>query len=522
MSCLWLDLCLVLGGSKYVDTDSVFCILLCNCQENVPRLHSSICPSSNFKGRRRRNCFLYVVPEFVFNMQPTAMFGIHLCRARTFKLGLLWLTLSTCAIAVAVNTTVLPQSPAPAEFSVRLVGGYSASSGRVQIFSGEAWGKLCLPRFTWTLKEAIVTCRQLGYPTALSSWEVLEDYSMEGVGTRDISCIGNETRLTECDYEPSKNHWCGHGSPRMYDVLVVCKPNEGDSEPPYLLELIFGKDDTEGSIQLRPFQSDWMVCSDSFDTRDATVVCRELGYEYALETFTSNQFYTDLDSYSYGLRFLDCVGNEKYLLECPHRIRPAEFCDADVSGVKCSLEPSSLPGEKIRLAGSANPDEGHLQTFYNGQWWNICNDGLWSEREANVTCRSMGFAAGWPLYTLRYTQEYKDTSSRDALITGFRCHGTESNLTQCLFDISLTTKCGFYDIAAVHCSSTSLVNPSVPYGVKLRLVNGESHTSGRVEVYQDAKWWSVCGLSGWDRNAAMVVCHQLGFIDAIFTGGWGT
>ena len=54
---------------------------------------------------------------------------------------------------------------------------------------------------------------------------------MEGVGTRDISCIGNETRLTECDYEPSKNHWCGHGSPRMYDVLVVCKPNEGENRP---------------------------------------------------------------------------------------------------------------------------------------------------------------------------------------------------------------------------------------------------------------------------------------------------
>ena len=53
-------------------------------------------------------------------------------------------------------------------------------------------------------------------------------------------------------------------------------------------------------------------------------------------------------------------------------------------------------------------------------------------------------------------------------------------------------------------------------------MNGESHTSGRVEVYQDAKWWSVCGLSGWDRNAAMVVCHQLGFNGAIFTGGWGT
>ncbi len=82
--------------------------------------------------------------------------------------------------------------------------------------------------------------------------------------------------------------------------------------------------------------------------------------------------------------------------------------------------------------------------------------------------------------------------------------------------------CGFYDIAAVHCSSTSLVNPTVPYGVKVRLVSGLALTSGRVEVYRDDQWWSVCGLSGWDRNASSVVCHQLGFNGVVVTGTYVT
>ena len=45
----------------------------------------------------------------------------------------------------------------------------------------------------------------------------------------------------------------------------------------------------------------------------------------------------------------------------------------------------------------------------------------------------------------------------------------------------------------------------------LRLTNGLAQYEGRVEIYWDSEWKSICN-DGWDELDAVVVCRQLGYL----------
>ena len=61
-------------------------------------------------------------------------------------------------------------------------------------------------------------------------------------------------------------------------------------------------------------------------------------------------------------------------------------------------------------------------------------------------------------------------------------------------------------------SYTTMYIAFVSLGV--RLADGLNNAQGRVEIYYDGEWGTVCDR-GWDVNDGTVVCQQLGYQQAL-------
>ena len=415
----------------------------------------------------------------------------------------------------SVSTTLEPSStptePSIALGSVRLVNGTGPHEGRVEIFYNDTWGTVCDNH--WSLKDGLVVCRQLGYPGVLSVYK--RAHFGEGTGPilfDNLICKGNESDLTQC---PNGEVNCDHSEDAGVTCRETVEPSSTPTEPstaPGSVRLVDGTGSHEGRVEIF-YNNTWgTVCDNHWSLNDGLVVCRQLGYPGVLSVYKRAHFGEGTGPILFDN--LICKGTEGNLTQCPNgEVNCDHSEDAGVTCARETVEPSSTPTEpsiapgSVRLVDGTGPHEGRVEIFYNDTWGTVC-DNHWSLNDGLVVCRQLGYPGVLSVYKRAHFGEGTGPILFDNLI----CKGTEGNLTQCP---NGEVNCDHSEDAGVTCAretvepSSTPTEPSIALG-SVRLVDGTGPHEGRVEIFYNDTWGTVCD-NHWSLNDGLVVCRQLGY-----------
>ncbi|XP_053388610.1 uncharacterized protein LOC128551720 isoform X2 [Mercenaria mercenaria] len=149
----------------------------------------------------------------------------------------------------------------------------------------------------------------------------------------------------------------------------------------------------------------------------------------------------------------------------------------------------------IRLVNGPNKYSGRVEVFHGGAWGTVCDD-YFDRNDAEVICRMLGLSTNDSKIEA-FQQAHFGQGSGRIVLDDLECYGYESSLEHCHSSGWMIENCGHQEDAGVSCHAT------------IRLVDGSSNYSGRVEVYHDGEWGTVCDDS-FGLNDAKFICRQLG------------
>jgi hypothetical protein len=175
----------------------------------------------------------------------------------------------------------------------------------------------------------------------------------------------------------------------------------------------------------------------------------------------------------------------------------------------------------LRLRGGPVPSSGRVEIYYNNTWGTVTAEGIpsedWTHAAAKVVCRQLGYGHEFAraCYASRLDDENDDRllpcygpGSGRIWATAVNCTGDEERLVNCTMRLNSTNSAVHEDDLSVICDGPAIANGTI------RLVGGPSPSAGRLEIFHDNAWGTVC--DGSNRNdpthqAASVVCRELGF-----------
>ncbi|EMP41228.1 Deleted in malignant brain tumors 1 protein [Chelonia mydas] len=357
---------------------------------------------------------------------------------------------------------------------LRLVNGSSPCAGRVEVKHQDQWGTVCDDG--WDMAAAGVVCKELGCGVALSAHR--NAHFGEGSGQiwlDNTDCRGTESAVWECEH----NSWGEHNCRHVEDAGVTCS---GRLEP----QLIGGNTACSGRVEIRHGDTWTTVCDSHLDLQAASVICNELDCGTVVSTPGGARF-----SEGYGSIWsekIHCLGNESHLVYCPRTLHPNETCShSSDASIVCSGR-----SESLRLLNGESRCDGRVEISLHGVWGRVLDD-QWDMDDASVVCRQLQCGVAEKAYNPPKPQRGRGPVG----LRRVQCAGNETRLTLCDISPPETTQAGIADDVGVVCSEFT----------DLRLVS-ESDCAGRLEVFYNGTWGSVCSnqMSGVTPE---IVCKQL-------------
>lgn len=377
--------------------------------------------------------------------------------------------------------------------------------------------------------------------TTLTVRRRLSQYTLLGVAASDLSrqpmatgqhpCAINNGNCSDlCLLTPGRGRKCAcpQGITLGSDGMTCNNESTPSTQSPPLpavkVRLAGSNVHSQGRVEVL-YNGQWgTICDDYWGISEAHVICRMLNYSGAEFAPREAYFGPGPSSSPIWLDSVKCRGDESTIAacrsdgwrqhDCQHSEDASVVCwsESAPAGQEPTLAPGPHPELEIRLYGGDTQYEGGVEIKLNGTWGTICDDS-WGIEEANVICRMLNFTEG--ALSTQCCGLYNGYGIAERIwLDDVHCVGDEQSIAACRHRGWGSHNCRHTEDVGVVCKHLPLSTP----GQIVRLADGARESEGRVEIFHDGHWGTVCD-DHWDIKDANVVCKMLNYSQAVRAPG---